>query len=96
MMVLGHTHTGPVHGGQNSSRCARGVVQPNREQHTNWTERRGPDTGIEAGRPFLLASPLTSQNLVTAKNTLTIFGQEVMYLYQAGYRVSGNYMVPPR
>jgi hypothetical protein len=52
--------------------------------------------GIDAGRSFLLASPATSQNLVNAEHELTIFGQEYLYLLQAGYRVSGNFMVPGR
>lgn len=51
--------------------------------------------GIDAGRSFLLASHLTSQNLVR-DGELTVFGQEVMYLMQRGYVQVGNYLVPGR
>lgn len=52
MMVFGHSHTGPVHGGRNSSRRELRAVQTIRAPHTKWTEQRGPDTGMGASGVF--------------------------------------------
>src|SRR6266851_4754031 len=51
----------PVHGGQNSSWPATCVVQPIRAPHTNWTERRGPDSVLNVGTYFPVSGPLSNK-----------------------------------
>jgi hypothetical protein len=64
-----------------------------RDEYNFGVNVRWPQEGIDAGRSFLLASPLTP---VIDANTLSIFGQGYWYLTNAGYRVSGNFLVPGR
>ena len=55
--------------------------------------------GVDAGRSFLLASPITEENILNPKNAsgFSVFADEIEFLMNIGYRWpgSGNYVVPP-
>jgi hypothetical protein len=51
---------------------------------------------IEAGDTFLLASPVTEQNIVSTTNAtgFTVFADEVSQILNAGYQWVGDSLVP--
>jgi hypothetical protein len=51
---------------------------------------------IDAGSPFYLASPLTEASILNYRNVsgFSVFADELSQILGAGYRVSGNWLVP--
>jgi len=50
---------------------------------------------INQGQTFYLDSPITAGNMWNGMGQMSIFGQELMQLFDAGYTQSGFNMLPP-
>ena len=50
---------------------------------------------INQGKTFYVASPITAENMWNDLGQMSIFGQELMQLFDAGYTQSGFNMLPP-
>ncbi|MGH7435832.1 MAG: RHS repeat domain-containing protein, partial [Polyangiaceae bacterium] len=54
-------------------------------------------SGIDAGRTFYLASPITEANLLESQNVsgFAIYADEITQILGSGYRWEGEYLIPP-
>lgn len=62
------------------------------EINTAWIQ-----ANVDAGKSFLLASPITEGNIlsVTNANGFTVFADEISQILGAGYEWVGDYLIPP-
>jgi hypothetical protein len=50
---------------------------------------------INNGQTFYVCSPITAGNMWNDMGQMSVFSQELMQLFDAGYTQNGFYMLPP-